>query len=537
MVTPTRTSRNQKGLLISQKLLMFPYQSINQSIGGTMTLLTDRYKDKIDCILSCYDRIVITGTLPQLCFAQGMTGYLYEHGIRIFDYPMFAQHYRESLRENAEEIARSNNLAIEFVRNSKQRKEAIIEKVLKKRGYASGLVHILSAMESCESYQPWHDKKSGKTYLKPKSGKCLHYYFYFIDEELGLCYVRVPTWCPFRLQIYFNGHSWLASKLKKERIDFSLLDNAFLSIADNNRAQELSDDLKVEDLHKKLDDFATKYCPVFSHFSQVYHWSVMQAEYALDIVFKKASDLQAIYDELTRTAIHTVKADNIATFLGRPIHPKYQGEIGNQYHVRIEGSRIKHNMGTVSIKMYDKFQLILRIETTVNDLTFFKHYRTVEHRDGTISKKYAAMKKSIYSLAPLKGLLAASNRRYLEFISTFETHSAGHRNLNRVSQRVSKNNRNYKGFNFFDDEDLKLLLSIARGEFNICGFQNKTLKKHLTNKTTAQISRLIKRLRTHGVIRKAKNVYKYYLTKLGKQVIVAALKIKELIIVPKLAVL
>jgi hypothetical protein len=27
-------------------------------------------------------------------------------------------------------------------------------------------------------------------------------YIYFIDELLGLGYIRISTWCPFRLQIY-----------------------------------------------------------------------------------------------------------------------------------------------------------------------------------------------------------------------------------------------------------------------------------------------------------------------------------------------
>ena len=35
------------------------------------------------------------------------------------------------------------------------------------------------------------------------------YYFYFIDEDYGLCYLRVPTWAPFRLQFYCNAHNWL----------------------------------------------------------------------------------------------------------------------------------------------------------------------------------------------------------------------------------------------------------------------------------------------------------------------------------------
>jgi hypothetical protein len=82
-------------------------------------------------------------------------------------------------------------------------------------------------MESCNAYRPWYDKKTGDTTLKPTSGKCLHYYFYFIDESFGLCYVRVPTWAPFRLQVYFNGHNWLAQRLEKAGIAFKMADNAF----------------------------------------------------------------------------------------------------------------------------------------------------------------------------------------------------------------------------------------------------------------------------------------------------------------------
>ncbi len=137
-----------------------------------------------------------------------------------------------------------------------------------------------------------------------------------------------------------------------------------------------------------------------------------QCEYATDIVFRKQADLAAIYGNLARTAIHTVKPDNIATFLGRKLSTQYEGEMGNRFNIRIEGTRIKHTMGPVSLKLYDKFGLILRIETTVNDLTFFKHYREVEHRDGTRETKWAPMQKTIYSLPALREMLEAANRRY-----------------------------------------------------------------------------------------------------------------------------
>ena len=70
-------------------------------------------------------------------------------------------------------------------------------------------------MEPCSTDKPWRNKQTGQTFLKPNGGKCRHSYFCFIDEELGLCYMRVPTWWPCRLQIYFSRHNWLAARLRK----------------------------------------------------------------------------------------------------------------------------------------------------------------------------------------------------------------------------------------------------------------------------------------------------------------------------------
>lgn len=498
-------------------------------------LLTERYAEKISGVLSCFDRVVIQGTLPKFCFAQGMAGFLNYNHIRLFDYPRFAEPLRDELRDNAEQVARENSLEIEFIRKKNFRKEDRIRDILKTRGNHPGLVHIFSAMEPCQTYKPWHDKQTHKTFLRAADGKCLHYYFYLIDEDFGLCYVRVPTWCPFRLQIYFNGHTWLAVQLARQGTSFTLMDNVFSWISDFSQAQELSDSFKVDLLHHRLDLFAQRFCPIIERFNLRYHWSIMQAEYATDLVFRSQDDLQVIYGHLTRTAIHTVKPENIATFLGRKLHENYQDEMGNNFNTRIEGTRIKHTMGSVSIKMYDKFSLILRIETTVNDVSFFKHYRLVEHRDGSQSRKLAQMKKGIYSLPALSHLLLAANRRYLEFISAIDDPSAGIKKLDKISKTVVAGDRSYKGFNLFDDQDQLLFESIASGEFTISGFQNKHLRRKLGEKSSARISRMIKRLHVHGLIRKIGHTYKYYLTKLGSQVITMGLKLKELVIIPNLA--
>jgi hypothetical protein len=480
-------------------------------------------------------RVLVFGTLPKICYAGGMTSYLYERKVRIFDYPRFAEPFRDQLRENAERLAAEAGVEIEFIRKRNVRKEDRVKEALARRGEQPGLVCVLSAMEPCSSYKPWHDKQTGKTFLKPDDGKCLHYYFYFIDEELGLCYVRVPTWLPCRLQIYFNGHNWLAARLRKQKIEFTLLDNAFTSIADWERAQRIADDLRIQNLHRRLDDFAHRFCPIHRSFGVEYHWSVDQCEYSTDIVFGKQADLKPLYEHLSRTAIHTVKPDNIATFLGKKLVTQFDGEMGNRFNVRIEGTRIKHTMGPVSIKMYDKFRLILRIETTVVNVSFFKHYREVEHKDGTRSMAWAEMKKSIYSLAPLRELLLAANRRYLEFISSIEDDRAGTDKLNKISQPIEDNDRSYRGFNFFDPQDEALFELLASGQFNISGFQSKDLRRRILGTTTSQISRLMKRLRTHGLVKKIGRTYKYYITGLGKQIITLGLKLKNLYVIPQLS--
>ena len=498
---------------------------------------TEKYCDQITGVLHCFDRVIIQGTIPGICYADGMTRYLYFKKIRIFDYPQFAAPFKDELRNNAEEIAKKNGIKIQFIAKKNIRKEKIINDIIKQRGDHPGLVHILSAMESCPSYKPWHNKKTGKTYLKYVTAKCLHYYFYIIDKDLGLCYVRVPTWCPFRLQIYFNGHNLLQSAMNHQGLQSEMRDNAILKADSFKTAQEIADNLNITNIHKKLNEFANLYCPVSKHFAPAeYHWSIMQIEYATDIVFKRQEDLKLIYDNLTRTAIHSVKPDNIATFLGRKIHPHYQDEVGNNFSTRIEGTCIKFKMGSASIKMYDKFGIILRVETTTNDLSFFKHYRKVEHRDGSTSRKLAPMKKGIYSMGPLITIMLGANKRFINYLSDIIDPTVGIKKLDKVSKTVVKNNRSFKGFNFFSLDDLRILQTVISGEFTITGFQNKNLRQKLNNYSSSQVSRILKRLHTHGLIKKVSHTYKYYLTRLGSQVITMALKLKELVIIPELTV-
>ncbi len=295
------------------------------------SVLPQRYAGRMHGVLSCYDRILIMGTLPGVCYAEGMTSFLHAKGIRIFDYTQLVEPLRERIRLNAQALAEDSGVQIEFIAKKHIRKEEVVAAVIKTRGEHPGLVHILSAMESCTSYKPWFDKASGRTYLRGDTGKCLHYYFYFIDAELGLCFLRVPTWAPFRLQFYCNGHSWLARQLTREGIAFATADNAFLRIENMPRAQEIADRFKPDDLHRALDRYAAQCCPVLELFDHGYHWSLMQTEYSTDLIFKSEATLKPLYEQLSRNAVLLVKAPQVMSLSCQEDHPAAQRGAGQPF--------------------------------------------------------------------------------------------------------------------------------------------------------------------------------------------------------------
>ena len=192
-------------------------------------------------------------------------------------------------------------------------------------------------------------------------------------------------------------------------------------------------------------------------------------------------------------------------------------------------------MGDVSIKMYDKHGIVLRIESTCNDVGSFRVMRKVDHRDGTSTEQKAPMKKSIYSLYQLFTIMKAANYRYLEFISTFDDHSNGDRHLTEVTKAVSENHRSFKGLNFFDERDLSVLETIGRGEFMTFGMRNCDVRKYMKGVSSSAMSRIFKRLRLHGLIERQIHSYKYFPTELGKSVIAAGLSIRSMVLIPALS--
>lgn len=390
---------------------------------ASVGLLT-RYDKEIAGVLGCFDRLVVTGTLTEIAHPEAMDAFLYREGFRAFDIGRFADPLRQRIRDNAVAVAEAAGIEIEYLSRSKGgRKEDLVAKVLARRGNHPGLVHVISVVETCTTFKPWRNPKKGQPGLRMQTGKCSTYNFYLLDPELGLMYVRVPTWLPCRLQIYFNVHHWLAAQLGRAGIDFQMEDNSFVEIADWERAQELARSFSVAQWERKFHELAVRFCPVLGKFQRGYHWTVMQVEYSLDLVFKRREQLAPLYEQISRHAVLAVRVADMARFWDKRY--SLEAKATSDFKTLVEGTRVRHTLGRQSLKMYDKGGWVLRIEATSNDITFFRHYRKVVSRDGREEYKMAPLKKSIYSLSDVVDLLSAACGRYLDFIGTLENEVLG----------------------------------------------------------------------------------------------------------------
>ena len=181
------------------------------------------------------------------------------------------------------------------------------------------------------------------------------------------------------------------------------------------------------------------------HFRGGYHWSFMQVEYATDVAFRQQAVFQPLYQAIVRTAVHVVRAEHVAMFLGHELSGHFQDEVATTSH-RIEGTDPPSH-GPASLKLYDKAGLIARVECTANDVSFFKHHRSVEQRNGETVFKLAPLRKSIYSLKDLRTLMQAANTRYLAFMACFDNPNAGEKAIAKMAGPAKTQGRTFRGFN------------------------------------------------------------------------------------------
>jgi hypothetical protein len=424
----------------------------------------DQFGDRTQGILSCFDRVIFKGYLPFHSESELNSWVDYGLKIRRSDFIQQLDQRSGELVDHAKHFAEQAGRPYEY-RQGWFRKEQFIQDIIRRDGVTEGLVAVLCVQETCRTVKLAQGKDRPRLVFTKRPQRVL--YYYFIDRVFGLMYVRLETWFPYTIQVYCNGHDWLARQMTKRGIGFRQVDNAFVQIDDLPEAQRLADRFAQLNWIKQLSKWAAQINPHVAKggwlHDREYYWITEQAEFASDVLFKDRSSLKDLYPQLLDHAVVHFSASDILTFLGRKLSGNFQGEVLTDCKKqRHPGARVKHRMKDNWIKMYDKFGHVLRVETVINNPREFKVRRT-RIRNGQKTKVWCPMNKGVTNLASYQSVCRAANDRYLNALSVVNDPTPAYRRVSQLTESKTHHGRHYAGFNPARSRDVKLFQAVLQG--------------------------------------------------------------------------
>jgi hypothetical protein len=505
-----------------------------------MERFLERHTDRVTGVLSGFDRVLFRGTLRSISHVNGMHIFLMSHHILYKDFGAFVESLSSRLKAHAHWVAEQQGRPVQYLASSSVSKEDVARQIMVRDGIQEGLICVLTSVEPCKSYAIHRDRPSKQIHLVPAERKCLHLYFYYVDREFGFMHVRLQTWLPFTIQVCINGREWLARQMDRAGIGYERRDNCFTRIDDLDEAQRLSDLLTERHWSRFLNALAKRVNPCIAPQDGLnlhgYYWSVREGEYATDVMFKDARHLKAVYPRLIDHAIQQFSCQDVLRFLGRRTNRRFQGQVTSDIQSRPEGVRIKHRVEENSIKMYDKQGSVLRVETTINNPRRFK-VRRMTTRHGQRAMRWIPMRKGIADIPRRVELSRGANERYLQALSVVGEAVPAREVLDPISTPVVRQGRPYRPLRPIGRDDADMFRVILRGEFLVQGFRNRDLRHHLgivgsqdplvRRRASGRITRWLRLLRAHGLIRKVSGTRYYRVTDKGHRAMTTALKLRE----------
>lgn len=495
-----------------------------------------KYQDSVRGTISGFDRVLFRGTLRSISHVKGLEIFLSSQHVLHKNFGQFVQGLSSKIKMHAEEVGQKLGRPVLYLNSPDASKENVARKIMEQDAIKQGLICVLTCVEPCKSFSIRRDQKSKHLLLVSETRKCLHIYFYYVDREFGLMHIRIQTWLPFTIQVCINGREWLARQMDREGIRYEQRDNCFTQIADFARAQQLADRLNRRKWAPLLDALARRINPCVGMTIDGYYWSVRQAEYATDIMFRDSARLREVYGQLIRRAIHHFGSDDVLRFLGRRTNSRSNGEVRTELRRREEGIRIKHWVEENSIKMYDKQGSVLRVETTINNPRRFR-VRRMGTRQGRRMMTWLPLRRGVADMRRRVQLSRAANGRYLEALSMVEDKKAICSVLDPVSQGLLSKGRRYRALRPMGSDEAKWFQALLRGEFQLQGFRNRDLQTHLlgsqasddnkTKRLSSRVTRTLRLLREHGLIYKVPRTNYYRVSKKGYLVMTTALRCRE----------
>jgi len=473
-------------------------------------------------------------------------------GVLFKDFGRWAESTTRRLRGQCAQQAQALGIPVRYLRWSGVDKDALARAIAQEQGTApDGSICQFSTLEMCVAPTVGPNRETRQLELRMLPRKCVFVYSYFEHPQVGFGHVRLQTWAPYPVTICLNGRHWLEKQLQARHIAYYKAGNSFPWLGDVALAQELLDAQLTTNWAELLSGLTLNLCPgLFSlcaPFESRYYWSADETEFATDVMFRSKADLDMLFPRLLSYGMQAADCHAVLRYFSRRGEGSALGKVPAQVQSdcrrRHEGLRIKHWVNGDSLKMYNKEGCLLRVETTINNARNFKAFRPAND-DERKPPTWQKMRKGVNDLHRRCAVSRNANDRYLDALSAVQVNDTLHQIARDACNRRSSNGRSVRGLNPWNEQDFKLLTFLAKGEWAVNGFRNKTLCAWLDpkidtldaperKKLSARTTRLIALLRAHGLVRKIAKENRYLLTPTGQTfaqalLIASGLEVKQL---------
>src|SRR5712691_5800637 len=400
--------------------------------GFGMGDFEDVHRERIVGSLAMFDRLIFKGHLTAFYRPGAVRAFLWSQGVPITRFAEYLRAVTEDLTAHAKRLAAEANRPYVYLerattRNSGQTKEDLARSIAARDQVREGLVCVLSAVESCWSFQVRGERGTRELTVIRRQRKCVHHYFYFIDPEFGFMHIRLQAWLPYDMQIYVNGREWLARQLDAAGIAYLRYDNALLRIDNLEAASELCERFAHRAWPRLLDAFARRVNPQLAVIAGAdfggHYWVIDQAEVATDVMFANRPALIAIWPDLVRHASLNLSSIDVLRFLGRKLHPSLAAEVLTEAKRRPEGWRVKHRLARNWVKVYDKASVV-RVAIKNNNPREFRVLRVVSTPQGR-QRRWCQMNKGVANMWRYFQVGIGANRRYLDALAAARPQGEG----------------------------------------------------------------------------------------------------------------
>jgi hypothetical protein len=498
-----------------------------------MLTVKDVLTNKVTLDIECIDRVYLNGYVKYLQMPGGLITFIREQMGFPIPSPMVLPPFTRAFRKAVEQYAKEHELSIvDFAKGEDKDEKA--RSHLAKFEKKQGVVLIGKAQEKALGYKGQRKDHGTKVWFdySRQSLFVTYYYFYILDVDFGLFFIKVCTYFPFDVKVCFNGHEWAKQQLRKEEIGFEALNNGFLSCENPERLQVICHQLDAEKIQALFDRWVEQLPWPLTQEQRAagyaHQLSIWQLEVCRTQVFQDPEQGWALFEALIRDNLDLGRPDRVSLIFERKVTKATPSE----FHTRVlrEGIqpiiriRYKHS----ALKQYLKDGRALRTEMVFNNAQDF------------------GVQRSLKNFARLIEMGRHFNDRLLEqeqisqdcFLSLQQMRELSRSTLREDGQRAS-------ALHFADPRLMAVLEVLACHAYIPKEIGNRSLREAVAQRlegvldrySSAQMTYDLRRLRLKGLIERIGRSHRYRLTDLGIKVVTFFTKLYHRLFAPGLAAL